>query len=160
MGLPVGTIQEFVALRGIKNVLHFTRAENVDSIVRHGLLTRSQCALKKCSTQVNDPDQHDRTDAVCTSISFPNYKLFYSLRCDYPNVEWVVVLLDPKRLVGSGLRLLQYQCCKRSVAAMPLQERKGLAPLQAMFVDGSPRTGRTRNPRSLHDKSTGRSVAP
>lgn len=129
------TIEEFVKDRGIKSLFHFTRLDNLRSIIEHGFLTREQCAAKGIEAAVNDHQRYDGTGALCATISFPNYKLFYRLRCDHPNVEWVVLELDASLLWRTKCAFSNTNAGDGSVFNIPIAQRLGLGALQAMFAD-------------------------
>ncbi len=72
--------------RNIRNLIHFTRAENLLGIIENGLLPRDCLDADTCI--FNDEYRYDQCeDAVCTSIEFPNYKMFFSLRNAHPNTS-------------------------------------------------------------------------
>jgi hypothetical protein len=129
------TIEEFVQERGIKSLFHFTRLENLRTIIEHGFLTRERCAETGIQPAVNDHDRYDGTGAVCATIGFPNYKLFYSLRCDNPAVEWVVLELDSSLLWRTRCAFSSTNAGDGSVFRTPIAERQGLPALRAMFGD-------------------------
>ncbi|MBF0256705.1 MAG: DUF4433 domain-containing protein [Gammaproteobacteria bacterium] len=86
-----------VRARGIRHVLHFTPLDNLPGILGRGLIARSQLQ----DEAVLFPDQYrldGRLDWISTSLSFPNYGLFFRKRCDLPSVQWAVLLLDPSIL--------------------------------------------------------------
>jgi hypothetical protein len=78
-GEMASTVQEYVAEREIDCLVHFTRASNLDSILQRGLLPRDILMVEGYN-DFNDQYRHDGTNAVCLSIGFPNYKMFFSLR--------------------------------------------------------------------------------
>lgn len=129
------TIEEFVEERGIKSLFHFTRLNNLPSILRHGLLTKERCALAGVEPAINDPDRYDGTDAISATISYPNYKMFYCLRCDNPDVEWVVIKLKPSLLWETRCAFSDTNAGDGSVYNIPISRRQGLAALQSMFSD-------------------------
>lgn len=135
MGSAVTTVQEFAALRCIKTLFHFTRAENLASILKHGLLSRAQCAHQNCVPTYNDAHRIDGTDAVCVSISFPNYKLFWQLRCTHPKVDWVLLKLDASALWELDCAFCAVNAASNEVTSISLQERRKLNALQVMFDD-------------------------
>jgi len=88
-------IKKYCIDRDIKYLCHFTRLENLGSILLNGVIPRS--VLEKGDSQfiINDEERYDRfRDACCFSISFPNYKLFYTFRNKYPETNWVVLFYD------------------------------------------------------------------
>jgi len=128
-------IQEFAAQRGVKKLFHFTRLENVDSILLHGLMTRSQCTAKACGAIFNDALRIDGTDAVCASISFPNYKLFWPFRQNPPDAEWVVLALHPSVMWETRAAFCKSNAASLEVTGIPIEQRMELAAFREMFED-------------------------
>ncbi|WP_448096286.1 DarT ssDNA thymidine ADP-ribosyltransferase family protein [Luteibacter yeojuensis] len=126
-------IQAPAVERGITRVLHFTQETNLASILAYGLVTRDQLAghLDGC----NDHYRLDGTDAVCASIGFPNYKMFYRLRCARSDVQWVVLELAPSVLWERDCAFCAINAATNSVTAIPLAERRTLAAFHALFGD-------------------------
>jgi len=141
-------IREFVEQRGIMALFHFTRVDNLSSILTHGLLTRDQCAHRGLNAVVNDEDRFDRTAAVCASIGFPNYKMFYRLRCQNRDVEWAVLKLNASVLWQTRSAFCTTNAANASVTRVPLEERQRPDALRAMFDD---REGRTRDGLRIPD---------
>lgn len=85
---------------GIATLVHFTYVQNLKSILQCGLIGRSQ--LQKMSLEFKYNDQvrlEGQQQAICLSISFPNYKMFYKYRCaNLSDSTWVVLLLKPSIL--------------------------------------------------------------
>ncbi len=76
-------IKAFCNKRGITTVIHFTRVENLANILAYGLLSRSELDSRDIEYVFNDWQRIDRyPNAISTSISFPNYKMFYRYRVD------------------------------------------------------------------------------
>jgi hypothetical protein len=90
-------IEEYVAARGITLLLHFTQVCNLDSILQRGILPRNML-IGEDGVRFNDQYRFDGTDAVCLSISYPNYKMFFRLRQESPDAEWVVLAVRPRAL--------------------------------------------------------------
>ncbi len=136
------TIQEFVATRNIQYLYHFTRLGNVQSILTHGLLPKDQCAARGVAPLVNDPLRLDYTDGICLTIGFPNYKMFYPLRCNNPGVQWAVLAVRASVLWEKDSAFCRENAAKAAVTAIPLHQRRGLVALQAMYDDfpGVPRS--------------------
>lgn len=128
------TIQEYVAERGIKNLMHFTRESNLDSILQRGLVTRD--VLKREGyTSFNDNVRADYTSAVCLTIGFPNYKMWHGLKQDNQGVDWVIVVVSPAALWSLPCAFCTANAALGSVAAIPLEQRQTLAAFQAMYAD-------------------------
>lgn len=82
----------YLKVRGVNNLYHFTSILNLKNIIGQGLLTRDK--LRK-SAWKNDFERLDKTNGICLSISFPNYSMFYKYRQKRNNMRWVVLELDP-----------------------------------------------------------------
>ena len=68
--------------------------------MQSGLLSRRQLDSQEGNFYFNDSDRYDeQKDAICLSLSFPNYKMFYSIRetrkkiAGVDHSQWVVLLL-------------------------------------------------------------------
>ncbi len=92
-------IKEFIEKKQINTLVHFTRIENIPSILEHGLVS-VEYALKNFIDVINsDKERHDhQLDAISLSISFPNYKMFYSKQNEDKNGIWGVLILKPEIL--------------------------------------------------------------
>jgi len=72
------SIKKIVREREIEYVFHFTRIDNLDSILNYGILGRTQLENRAISFQYNDEYRIDRqVSAICCSIGHPNYRMFY-----------------------------------------------------------------------------------
>ncbi len=129
------TIKEFITARGITSLFHFTRIANLASILEEGLLTRSECSRKGIKPLINDHSRFDGTNAICATIGFPNYRMFYRLRIDNPNVEWAVLALNSSLLWRTRCVFSNTNAGDSSVYSVPIGQRQGLRPLEAMFDD-------------------------
>lgn len=88
-------IEEICRAFKIKQLVHFTHIHNLYSILQHGLLGRTQ--LERMSLdkkpRYNDELRLDgQPQAICLSISFPNYKMFNIYSRDNRS-DWVVLLI-------------------------------------------------------------------
>lgn len=134
------TIQEFVAERGITALFHFTRARNLDSIFARGLVPRN-ILHREGFDGFNDQHRIDGTDAVCLSIGFPNYKMFYGIQKDHAGETWVILVIHPQALWDLDCAFCVANAASNGVTAIPLAQRKSVVAMQAMFADwpGKPR---------------------
>jgi hypothetical protein len=119
----------------ITTLVHFTRIENLRSILQNGLLNRSLLETRGQQFFCNDSDRVDgHPEAICLSISFPNYRMFYSIRKQKEKAEevkdsqWVVLLLDAKVLWELDCAFCQENASSNAVRHIPLEDRKKLMP--------------------------------
>lgn len=87
--------------RNIRCLIHFTRAENLNSIIEHGLVPVSEHSEYLIESVLNDELRIDSyLNATSCSIEFPNYRLFYYYRANkYCNTDWVVIKINPDILM-------------------------------------------------------------
>ena len=91
-------ISVLVNERQILSLVHFTPIENLESIVENGLRSRNELSGEKYI----HTDEY-RTDGwlnwVSASISFPNYKMFYSKQNSLKDIGgWAVVIIKKEVL--------------------------------------------------------------
>lgn len=134
-------IQEVLNSRGITYLCHFTRAENLRSIFTYGLYSRSKLNNSGINFIYNDPYRFDGNEnAVCTSIEFPNYKMFCTLQKNNPGTDWAVLGISTDVIT-------KYKCyfCKTNAASAEMlktskRELEGAIALLKLFsnVPGKP----------------------
>lgn len=91
-------IEKIVSEKEIKHLVHFTKAENLPSIMEHGLLSVNESRARGLNVARNDSQRLDgRLAGISVSISFPNYKLFWTFRQKPENkgVAWVILFIRP-----------------------------------------------------------------
>ena len=87
-----------VSERNIKELIHFTRIDNIPTILKYGILPRDKLDIYAPGAIINDPSRYDgHTNASCLSVSFPNYKMFYRYSNNNQN-QWAVLSLAPQLL--------------------------------------------------------------
>lgn len=137
-------IKDIIKERKIYRLFHFTQAENLDSIFKNGILPRDQLKDKDIASCINDPNRFDnQLDAVCMSVGHPNYKMFYKLREDNPEKDWVVLLLKPWLLCDLNCAFCWTNAADATVTNIPIEKRTGDAAFAALFEDrpGFPQRG-------------------
>lgn len=128
------TVQEYAAEVGVTQLVHFTREGNLESILARGLLTRDALAFEGFGN-FNDNVRADYTHAVCVSIEFPNYKMWWGIRKDNPNVDWVLLVIEPAALWQLPCAFCAANAALGSVAAIPIAQRQTLLAFQGMYGD-------------------------
>lgn len=129
-------IENFVKSRGIEYLVHFTQVDNIENILTHGLLGRSSLQSRFIHSRFNDLYRFDNVpNGISASISFPNYKMFYSLQQKNPNVDWAVIKLKASVLWEIECAFNVTNAASRSSSATPLDKRKEVESLKKMFDD-------------------------
>lgn len=130
--------------RNIEYLCHFTRIENVPDIVREGLISRAQLNHIGRNGKFNDDFRYDDQDgAICCSVSFPNYRVFFPFRCNISCAGWVVVILRPEVLWEKECAFSIENAARNSVSSIPIQYRIGIDPFKAMFNEWPGQENRT-----------------
>lgn len=89
----VEAIREKVEARQIPYLVHFTPLANVESILEFGLVSRN--ALANQRYVFTDEYRSDGwLDWISSSVSFPNYKMFYAKKNSLKDIDgWAVLLI-------------------------------------------------------------------
>ncbi len=92
-------ILEILERRKIEHLVHFTRIENLLSVLENGLVPVSlQKESNICSIR-NDEKRLDlRLNCTSCSVEFPNYLLLYTFKNKYPDSRWVVIKINTEVL--------------------------------------------------------------
>ena len=88
--------------RGIKTLIQFTRIENLDTILTHGLIPREllehRVFLNALNPRFSDLQRVDnRKEMNFLSVSFPNYRMFWS-KASKDQEKWAVLEFEPEFL--------------------------------------------------------------
>lgn len=126
------TIKSIIDERGITELYHFTRIENLESIVEHGILPVSEMKKEGLHFLDNDKYRNDhRIDCNCISISYPNLDLLKSYKRKYGG-HWVMIELDPRVLYETPCYFAEHNAATRVIASN-LWMRTGADALENMF---------------------------
>lgn len=134
-------LQQTIQSRNIKYLIHFTRIENLERILSEGLKAKDTLVTEGIPFLWNDAHRLDgRTNASCCSIGHPNYKMFYSLRCEHPGSEWVVLGIKPSILWEKNVAFCFTNAASSSITRLPLNSLKGVNAFNKLFdeVPGKP----------------------
>ena len=127
-------MENFVNSREIEYILHFTRLVNLDSILSNGLIPIDELERMGINSEINDEYRYDNCkNALCCSIGHPNYKMFYSLRMNNPDVEWCVIGIKKDILWNKDCAFCVENAASNSVTSIPIHQRKGLQAFMKLF---------------------------
>lgn len=127
-------IKQFCMTRDIHTLIHFTHISNLPSILSNGLISRGNLEQDmRGKFRFNDEYRYDKCrNAICLSISFPNYKMFYSYN-NKAQHEWVVIELSSSILWELDCAFCHENAASTSVTTIPLEQRKSFSALEKMF---------------------------
>lgn len=126
-------LQHVCQKRNIKSLIHFTNMENFSSILKRGLIPRSD--LDKSESIFNDEYRQDgHSNSVSLSVQFPNYSMFYS----YSNgnhSEWIVLVLDRSILWELECAFYHENAAAGTFSGSQLSRHKNVSAFKRMYGD-------------------------
>jgi hypothetical protein len=92
-------IKNYITSHGINYLVHFTNISNIKSILDYGLLSVDALKQKSIKYECNDKQRLDKkTDCICCSVEFPNFKFMYTMKNNHYE-NFVIVVIDVKVLL-------------------------------------------------------------
>lgn len=130
------TMQTILKSKQIDTLFHFTRVENLHNIFKYGLYPRSKLENSEFNYIFNDEYRFDRCEsAICTSIEFPNYKMFYTLRQNNPGTGWVVLRIDANVIIDFESAFCKTNAGNEEMYSVPLYEQQGEEAFLKLFEE-------------------------
>lgn len=122
-------ILAIVANRRIDRLVHITRLANLNSILSHGLMPRSQHAAEGIQSSCFDAYRRDGAGHTNLSITFGNGWMFRRF-VDPAPAEWIALLIKPA-VLAMGRESVQFH--QTNAATMDHRFGSEAADLEAMF---------------------------
>ena len=117
-------------------LVHFTRLANLASIIQHGLYPMSQIREIGVAPQTNDRFRLDgHLDGISLSIGFPNHRMFYALRQQSADVEWVVIIVSPEVLWQKESAFCCHNAADTRIRCQTLSQLKTKESFVGMFKE-------------------------
>jgi hypothetical protein len=89
---------------------------------------------KGIDVQTNDQYRYDGCeDAICLSVEFPNYKMFYKLRQENTSVKWAVLELRASLICDLDCVFCHDNAGSAKVYNIPLEDRMDKRAFEKMF---------------------------
>jgi hypothetical protein len=112
-------VKELLEKRKIQYFVHFTRLDNLASILQYGLVPVNLQQGMKIKSICNDDKRLDfRPDCTSCSVEFPNYRLFYTFReHKFPGTHCVIIAIV-KEVVFSPANIAYY-CSTNAARVIP-----------------------------------------
>lgn len=121
-------IAEIIMINKVKYLIHFTRIENLNSILEHGILSVQELDSMKIPYINNDFSRYDsRTDCSCFSIEFPNDSLLSSFQKRQTDSSWIIFLIDVSILIAIDI---EKQFCIHNAASKGISQKVKYNQLQ------------------------------
>ncbi len=154
----MSNLKSLVSQRNISTLVHFTREENLPSILENGLHSRESAEKNNIKIAITDDQRLDgHLEAISTSISFPNYRMFYPKRLNLSG-RWAVLCISPTIL-------WEKQCAfyKHNAASNDMQFPKipsDVISFESMFEQNSKKVSGGINYRSNLNLSANQTTDP
>lgn len=114
-------IRAHAGMVGVSYLLHFTRAENLPSIILRGLYPIGRIGEIDVVPRINDQYRWDgHRDGTSVSIGFPNCQMLYKLRKSMPETKWVVLVLSPSILWEKMCAFCRHNAADGRISGQPL----------------------------------------
>ncbi len=122
--------------RGIEYLVHFTNLNNLESIVTHELLTRECLNRLNIDYDYNDEERIDGIEnSISTSITSPNYKMFYPLRLENPSSDWVILFINAEKALKLECAFCKTNAANNNVRFISVDDRKTYDAFKGMFSE-------------------------
>ena len=116
-------------------LVHFTRVENLPSIMQHGLCSITALNDQQIDFRFND---HLRLEgqphAICLSIGHPNDKMFARYRWKSPEQGWAVLVVDRSVLWSLDTAFCNHNAADHRIRQRSLGDLKTLAAFDNLFM--------------------------
>jgi hypothetical protein len=124
----------FLEEKKINHIIHFTHVDNIKNILKWGLIPRIYLKEEIIKLELNpifsDSQRFDKREEVnCLSISFPNYKMFFT-KAKFNQDNWAVILFD--------LNVIKKHLCEftdSNLASKNTKGIKGIEGIKKMFFN-------------------------
>ena len=131
----MATIQEECATRNIDRLLHFTPVEHLGSILKHGLLVPSVCKVNDVGMKPNDTSRHDHQDAICLSIEWPNWSLYWRFHQLDVKRAWAVIQVKHTVLWEKRVCFNTTNAADGAMSSQTFAARQGVQKFLELFDD-------------------------
>lgn len=128
-------IKSRAELLGIKFLVHFTKVENLPSILLHGIRPASMLDIEGVRYHGNDGRRLDgHRFASCLSIAHPNDRMFAKYRWEKGAQDWVVLVLNPSILWTMNPAFFKHNAADHRVRNRSFADRTTDASFSDMFL--------------------------
>lgn len=132
-------IKDIAETLKIPYLVHFTRAANLETIIKHGLYPKSRINEIGVTPQINDHHRHDgRPESTSLSIAFPNGPMFYKYSQE-SSAKWAMLLMPPSLLWKKDCAFCRHNAATTHISTTPVEDLKTSQAFLGMFEDDGTR---------------------
>lgn len=125
-------IKAIAGQKKIKHLVHFTRTENLLSILKYGILGREEQRKKGINSQRSGRMLQNAPDAISCSITIPNHPMF-SCVAGRQKDEWVVIVLKADVMWTKPCVFCERNAASKEIVESNPKTRMGPEALRNMF---------------------------
>ena len=134
-------IKERILARGIQYLVHFTPLSNLNSIIRYGLLPRKALLERGFPFDYSDEQRIDGfLNCISTSVSFPNYKMFFKKRHECSDKTWAVIKIEKQALWELQCLFFKENAASSGSMAIPAADLYTIDAFDKMFYEEESRS--------------------
>jgi hypothetical protein len=134
--MPRIRIRAFAEQLEIPYLVHFTRLENLESILEHGIFPVNRFEEVGTDPVINDQLRLDgHLDGISVSIAFPNSQMFYKCRKEDEGSNWVVLILAPSILWEKDCAFCKHNAADGRISCQPIDALKTHQAFQDLFSE-------------------------
>jgi len=127
-------IKAFACEIKIPFLIHFTRVGNLPSIMANGIYPVGRADEIGAKPEINDQYRWDgKRNSTSVSIAFPNAPMFYKYRMGNPDVDWVVLVLDPAIMLDKICAFCRHNAADARISNLQLADLKTIGALKGMY---------------------------
>jgi hypothetical protein len=124
---------------------HFTRTENLSSILKHGLVPVAECPKLDIVPFINDTERFDRrTNTSSLSIGHPNFRMLHKYRQLNPDADWVVIAVNIATVLKLDALFCRHNAADARISRISDNNLQKNKSFQAMFERPRHYTGKAR----------------
>jgi hypothetical protein len=127
-------IKTFACEIKIPFLIHFTRVGNLSSIMKNGIYPIGRADEIDEKPEINDLYRWDgKRNSTSVSIAFPNAPMFYKYRMGNPDVDWVVLVLDPSIILDKSCAFCRHNAADGRISNLQLSELKTIDAFKGVY---------------------------
>ena len=129
-------IKALILDRKIKKLIHFTDAENRNSIEKFGLLSRTDLDQKDIKYSYNDKKRWDGyLDGISISVTSRNEPLFTTFRLNAQEIKWIEISLNPNIIIDTDCLFFDYNAASKKYKNFTTEYLSSFSALEKMFSE-------------------------
>lgn len=136
--MPRTRIKSIAEQLEIPCLIHFTRIDNLESILRNGICPVDRFGDIDTDSHpvINDKLRLDgHSDGISVSVAFPNSQMFYKYRKENENVSWAILILHPSILWNKECAFCKHNAADGRITCQPLNNLKTPQAFEELFFE-------------------------